>query len=43
MGKNKKKVRSKKEAQQGEKVVKMVFISLVILGVLSIVLYSILS
>ncbi|KAA6349149.1 hypothetical protein EZS27_003452 [termite gut metagenome] len=43
MGKNKKKVRRKKEVQQGERAVKIVFISLVIVGILSIVLYSILS
>jgi hypothetical protein len=43
MGKNKKKVHTKKEEQQAEKVIKIVFVSLVVLALLLVVSFSIFS
>jgi hypothetical protein len=43
MGKNKKKVHTKKEEQQAEKVVKIVCISLVVLALTLVISFSIFS
>ncbi|KAA6321598.1 hypothetical protein EZS27_025770 [termite gut metagenome] len=43
MGKSKKKVHSKKEEQKAEKVIKIVFVSLIALAILLLVGFSIFS